>query len=55
MVVTLANGWGASYLPPAELYGTGIYQESVAVLEQGCLERVIEEVAAKVEQCLQAE
>jgi hypothetical protein len=54
-VLSPTNGWGASYLVPSGLYGTGIYQETVAVLEKGCLERVIEEVAEKIECCLRNE
>lgn len=40
MVLTLAGGWGPSYLPVADAYGKGIYQETIALLERGCLERV---------------
>jgi hypothetical protein len=42
VVVTLANGSRAAYLPTADAYGKGIYQESIAVLAAGCLERLIE-------------
>jgi len=45
VIAVLADSWGASYLPPARLYGTGIYQESIAVLGAGALEQVIEETA----------
>jgi hypothetical protein len=31
-------------------YGKGIYQESIAVLAPGCLEQVIESVAAQIAQ-----
>jgi hypothetical protein len=48
LVMTLTNGSRCSYLPAAESYGKGIYQESVAVLEQGCLERLLEAVADKM-------
>jgi hypothetical protein len=41
VVMTLANGSRATYLPAADAYGKGIYQESVAVLERGCLEELI--------------
>jgi hypothetical protein len=46
---TLAADWGASYLPPRELYGTGIYQETIAVVAPGSLEQVIESVAQRIE------
>jgi len=45
VVATIAGHWGPSYLPPKELYGTGVYQESIAVLEPGSLERVIDAAA----------
>jgi hypothetical protein len=41
-VVSLANGWRCSYLPTRETYGRGVYQEEVAILAPGCLERVID-------------
>lgn len=47
-VITMANGWGPSYLPPKELYGKGIYQESIALLAPGSLERAIEETIAAI-------
>lgn len=52
VIAALANGWGPSYLPPREVYGTGIYQESVAVLEAGSLERLTDELADRIERCL---
>ena len=42
IVATIASHWGASYLPPRELYGKGIYQESIAIVAEGGLETVIE-------------
>ena len=42
VVATIASHWGASYLPPRELYGKGIYQESIAIVAEGGLETVIE-------------
>ena len=52
IVATVADSWGASYLPPRELYGSGIYQESIAVLEAGCLEQVIEQAERQVRACM---
>lgn len=46
VVMELANGSRIGYLPTAETYGTGIYQESIALLEGGCLEAVTEGIAA---------
>lgn len=44
VVATLAQGWGPSYLPDRDTYGKGIYQESIAIVAPGSLERIIEEV-----------
>jgi hypothetical protein len=49
VVATISNGWGPSYLVPADRYGKGLYQESVAVLAPGCLETLIDAAAARVE------
>jgi hypothetical protein len=48
VVMTLANGSRPSYLPTAETYGRGIYQESIAVLAPGCLEMVIDALGQQV-------
>ncbi len=48
IVATLTNGSRPSYLPTADCYGKGIYQESIAVLAPGCLERLIEEIARRM-------
>ena len=52
IVITLANGSRVSYLPSADSYGKGIYQEGNAVLKQGALELLIDRIAEKVEQLL---
>ncbi|MCZ6795133.1 MAG: hypothetical protein O7J95_16135 [Planctomycetota bacterium] len=49
VVAVLSGGSRPWYLPPAERYGKGTYQESVALLEEGSLERLIEEIAAAIE------
>ncbi len=54
VVAVLADGWGASYLPPAELYGEGIYQETVAVVAAGSLEHLIDNLSARIAACLPA-
>ncbi|MFN4258606.1 MAG: hypothetical protein ACK4RK_04865 [Gemmataceae bacterium] len=41
-----------SHLPPAELYGKGIYQESIAVLAPGCLETLTQAIARQIEEWL---
>ncbi len=48
VVATIAADWGASYLPPRELYDTGIYQESIAVVAAGSLEQLIEAITSKI-------
>jgi hypothetical protein len=48
VVITLANGARPAYLPTAEVYGTGIYQESIAVLAPGCLEQVVAAVEEQI-------
>jgi hypothetical protein len=54
VVTTVANGSRPLYLPPALLYGKGIYQESIAVLAPGSLEKLIDEVAMQVQSWRQA-
>ena len=48
VVATTAADWGASYLPPRGIYGTGIYQETIAVVAPGSLEQVIESVGKRL-------
>ena len=48
VVVTLANDWQPGYLPTESSYGKGIYQETIAVLAAGSLERLIEVVSAEM-------
>jgi hypothetical protein len=48
LVASIAADWGASYLPPAPLYDSGIYQESIAVVAAGSLEQLIEAVARRI-------
>jgi hypothetical protein len=44
LIATIAQGWGPSYLPTSGTYGRGIYQESIAIVAPGSLERVVAEV-----------
>jgi hypothetical protein len=48
IVASVASDWGASYLPPSQLYGLGVYQESIAVVAAGSLEQLIESVATRI-------
>jgi hypothetical protein len=50
MMAVIGDGWRSSYLPATESYGHEIYQETVAILAPGCLETLIEEVAAVVQE-----
>lgn len=43
-VVTLTNDWQPGYIPPADVYGYGIYQEIVAAVAPGGLETLIEAI-----------
>ena len=52
VVASVAEGWGPLYLPPAEIYGKGIYQESIAVLAPGCLEQLIEALEERIEKLI---
>ena len=52
IVSTIASHWGASYLPPKEIYGTGIYEESIAIVAEGSLEKVIEDITNTIEDLL---
>lgn len=49
LIATVVNGWLPTYLPSAEVYGKGIYQESIAVLAPGCLEKLIEAIGAEIQ------
>jgi hypothetical protein len=49
LVATITDGWQPGYLPTAQTYGKGIYQEIISMVAPGSLERVIEELGAQVE------
>ena len=48
VVMTLMDGGRVAYLPTADTYGKGLYQETIAVLAPGSLERLIDAVAAQL-------
>lgn len=48
-VVTHANDWQPGYLPAASAYGRGIYQEAIAAVAPGSLERLIERSADELQ------
>jgi hypothetical protein len=41
IVATITNGWQPGYIPPADVYGRGIYQESIAVVAAESAENLI--------------
>jgi hypothetical protein len=49
VIATLTNGSRPSYLPTADTYGKGIYQESIAVLAPGCLEELLSEIGNQIQ------
>ena len=44
----LSGGHSVAYLLPADRYGKGLYQEEPSILAPGCLEALIEAVAARI-------
>lgn len=44
VIGTLTNDWQPGYIPPAQVYGYGIYQEVIAATAPGCLETLIESI-----------
>ncbi|HEY2893908.1 MAG TPA: neutral/alkaline non-lysosomal ceramidase N-terminal domain-containing protein [Pirellulales bacterium] len=54
VIATLTDGWEPGYLPTAETYGRGIYQESIALAAAGSLEEVIQQIAARISGSLAA-
>ena len=47
-MITLAGGCRASYLPARDSYGTGVYQDTIAVLAAGSLERLTAAVRSEL-------
>lgn len=50
IVTTMTNGWQPGYVPEAGTFGRGIYQETVALVAPGSLERVIDEIGQLIDQ-----
>ncbi|MEX0675951.1 MAG: hypothetical protein WD063_02670 [Pirellulales bacterium] len=44
VIATVTDGWRPGYVPTADTYGKGIYQESIAIVSPGSLEKLIEVV-----------
>ncbi|MCA9123831.1 MAG: neutral/alkaline non-lysosomal ceramidase N-terminal domain-containing protein [Planctomycetaceae bacterium] len=49
LIGTLANGSNVWYLPDANSYGKGLYQEEASILARGCLETLGEALVATIE------
>ena len=45
---TIAADWRAAYFPPRDLYDSGIYQESIAIVAAGSLEQLIESISQRI-------
>jgi hypothetical protein len=54
VVSTITGGWQPGYIPPANAYGRGIYQEKIAVVAAGSAEQVIESIAAHMQSLIEA-
>ena len=52
-VTTLTNDWQPGYIPPANGFGYGIYQEVIAATSPGCLESLMESVSRRLRELLQ--
>lgn len=52
IVASIASDWGASYLPPRDIYGMGIYQETIAVVAAGSLELLIDSITGRIAQAI---
>jgi hypothetical protein len=48
MVLTLANGSRPSYLPTAEVYDTGVYPDTIALVARGSLEMLIDAIGTQI-------
>lgn len=52
VVTTLTNDWQPGYVPPADTFGRGIYQEIIAATAPGSLEALTDSVARTIEELL---
>ena len=47
VIATLSNGQTHTYLPTRDSYGTGVYEDSVAIFAPGSLELLAEEITQR--------
>jgi len=52
IVSTITNGWQPGYIPPAQVYGRGIYQEQIAVVAPGTAEQLLSNITDQVQSLL---
>jgi hypothetical protein len=52
VVVTLTNDWQPGYIPPAQTFGHGIYQEVIAATAAGAAEQLTEAVVVAVRKAI---
>ena len=52
VIATIANGWQPGYIPAADAYGKGIYQDEIAAVAAGSLERILAAVDDEIERYL---
>jgi hypothetical protein len=48
IVATVTDGWRPGYVPTRETFGKGIYQESIAVVAPGSLEKTIDAIGDEI-------
>jgi hypothetical protein len=53
VVATLTNDWQPGYLPSAQSYGYGIYQEIITAVAPGTLEALTETVCREVKRLVE--
>jgi hypothetical protein len=52
VITTIAGGWQPGYIPVADAYGRGIYQEEVAVVARGSLEQIVAAIGDALDRML---
>jgi hypothetical protein len=55
VIATIANDWQPGYIPAADAYGQGIYQDEIAAVASGSLERIIAAVGDEIQRYLSAQ
>jgi len=55
IIASLAFSWSIGYLPVEQMYGKDLYQQNIAVVAPGSLERGIAALTARIEALLAEE